>query len=112
MTINIEDLNKKIIDNIQQFVESFNKININNLEISAKNDLLKIIEDFKSDISSLSNLEELSQTLEMTLKAKTANNLMQDMKSSTKYGKELKLEAEKLEQQKNNTLKYDKLTRD
>ncbi|KDM89974.1 hypothetical protein [Photobacterium galatheae] len=112
MSHKISSINQKIKEEIGEFIDIFNHIDVDNLDEASIHELLTIIEDFKSDISDLSNLEVLSQNLEATLQAGLANTLTKDMKLSSEHNLKLKSEAEKIENQKSNHLGYDKLQRD
>ena len=108
----LSSINQKVNKEITEFIEMCKKIDFESLDELSKAEMLSTLDDFKTDISNLTSLEELSQNLESALQAGLANTLTKDMKLSSEYNMKAKHEAQKIENEKNNTIGYDKLKRD
>lgn len=112
MSNKLKSINEQVNSEITKFIEMCNQIDFNSLDELGQAEMLSTLEDFKSDLSNLYNLEDLSQNLEAALQAGLANILTKDMKLSSEYNMKAKHESQVNKNQKNNTIGYDKLQRD
>ncbi|MEH0791213.1 hypothetical protein KW882_02770 [Vibrio parahaemolyticus] len=112
MSNKLSSINEQVNTEITEFIEMCNQIDFESLDELSKTEMLATLDDFRTDISNLTSLEDLSQNLEAALQAGLANTLTKDMKLSSEYNMKAKHEAQKIENEKNNTIGYDKLQRD
>ncbi|MCY9866140.1 hypothetical protein OTK49_26745 [Vibrio coralliirubri] len=113
MNIEITDVNTRLKTEVQDFLDMLSKVDPSSLDPESLGELLATVDDFKVDLSSIANLEVLSQELEQALTAGLANSFMADMKVSSEYNVKLQQQADLKNDKKSNfTLGYDKLTRD
>ena len=110
MTNQLAVINQQVNQEIQEFFDLLDTVNITTLDDESKNDLSAILLDFQNDIRSLENVSELAIQLEAALQIGMVNSLRQELQLSSEMDEKLNQDM-KVYKTKNN-ITHGKLQRD